>query len=185
MDQLCFLNRTLLDLAGVSDAERDLLWTLFDKIKIISLGLPDSDSARLRHHGIHSEDTLDTLLPLSVDYLHALWPDHRFNKIVALIGDLLKNFLQRQVSFDNAEAYDDNLLFSDAQLPALKGISISPSFVPQDAVNKLCDYGITSWEQVAQLSERAIVRRYGFDTISVNLSILLRNILLCCPGNNR
>ena len=174
--QPCFLDRTLMDLFILSDEERELLWTLIEETRIVNLGLPDGDWGRLCHYGIYQDDMLDTLLPLSIEYIYEIWPDHYFNKIVGLVSALMQNFLQRQVFFDDLEIYSNDLLFPSAQMTALNDLSISPTFVPENMVSRLAEYGIARWEQMSQLSERAIVRQYGFNMKSVNLMLLLRAI---------
>jgi hypothetical protein len=175
-EQPCFLGKSLLNLSTLSDEEKELIWASFEGTKIIDSEIPVSDWDRLQNYGIYPDDTLETFLTLSIDYLYEIWPDNNFNKIVEMIRDLMKNFLRRQVSFNDAEIYDNSLLFSGTQFSALTGLPLLSSFVPEDMVNKLFDYGITKWEQVIQLSECTIVRQHGFNTKSVSLLILLRDI---------
>jgi hypothetical protein len=164
------LQRTFLDILDVNEQDRDIIWNLFEKMSFASLGISSNKFAKLRHRGIYIEETLDYVLPLTIDYIHNIWNDSaEFHEVMDSIFCLIRKLLQKEVVLQTNTIFSDMEIYSNIRLQLLDGLIISPTVIPQKIVNELHKYRISKWTELSEISELKIINRFGCNFESISL----------------
>lgn len=96
-------------------------------------------------------------------YFCNIWENEsNFNEIKDNVIRLIKKTLDKEISWQTEDVCSDIKIFSDIDFSLLKGLYISPSAIPQRLFNKLNSYGISKWDEILEISELEIIRRFGF-----------------------
>jgi hypothetical protein len=177
VDHHVFFDKPIIDIFDISDVDRDIIFTFFESLNFSVLEFSEEEWARLNYYCIYQEDTLDSILVLSIRYFRKLWPsDPQFsltlNSLIALIAKILnKNVF---LNIDNIASKDK--MFPDSTcISILNSLSISPLFLPQDMLSKLNDFGIYKWGDIIELIECEILKRDGFSGRSLDLFTILES----------
>lgn len=168
-------NKTILDIINISENDRDVIWRAFESIRWSSLDIPPNDWHRLAKYCIYEEDSLETFLSLSLEYIGTIWyEDAKFIKIFDTIIILIQNIVGHNIRLHPPHACSNNEIFSVMYSDFLDGLSISSSCIPQNLLDRLHYYGISKWNELSDLSEENIISRFGFDK---DVIILLNSLL--------
>ncbi len=77
------LQNNILEVANISEAEKDLTFKSLDGVKFAVLDLSGSEWSRLRRFGIYPEDSLTDILSFSIEYIFGIWNDGKqFKEII-------------------------------------------------------------------------------------------------------
>jgi len=164
------LQKTLLDVLNVNEQDHDIIWGSFENISFNSLEIPSNILNKLKHRGINTEENLDYILPLTLNYIHNIWSNHAdFCEVMDSILCLISKLLQKEVILQTNIIASDKEIFSNIRLPLLDGLIISPTVVPQKLVNALHKYRISKWIELSEISELEIIKRFGVNFRCISL----------------
>ncbi len=166
------LENTILDVFAITENENNKIWSYFENLTFTELTCLHNDWDRLQRYAIYKEDSLDTILALSLEYIFELWPEEPyFDLIINHIVGLVENTIKKRLSLKKLYSDDFPLLYP------LNNLFISPTLVPQDLLKELHNYGIYKWNDLNNLSEATIINKYGLTAKSMRFAILHRRIL--------
>lgn len=129
---------------------------------------------RLNQYCIFSDDTLDSILVLSISYIHALWPsEQQFNQTLKSLISLVEKTLNKKVVLRIDRIANNQKIFADNPHSIFNALFISPLFLPQDLISKLNECEIYKWDDIFQLTEHEVLKRYGLNGGSIELLTFL------------
>jgi hypothetical protein len=161
--------KTIPDILKISEHDQEKVWSSFESLELNQLNLPSKEWNRLFWYGIYREDSLENILVLSIGYICKLWNEEdKFKEIIETILDLMGHVLGRKVILQ-LNYIDDWYAFENIQIEALNDLIISPTFIPQRIIGTLYDYGILKWQDIIKISEKQIIKHFGFSVKALNL----------------
>lgn len=167
---LSVLTKTISDILNISENDKEKVWSSFESLEFRQLDLPSKEWDRLYWHGIYREDSLENILAFSMGYICKLWNEEsKFNEIITAILNLMGHVLDRDIAIQVNDIGDENNIFDDNQIEALNGLIISPTFIPPGIMDSLYGHGILKWRDIAEFSEKQIIKRFGFTVKALNL----------------
>jgi hypothetical protein len=171
------LDKTLIDIFGISDTERNVLITHFENLTFSALDFSTEEWDRLCRYCIYKEDILDNILALSISYIYNLWPSEpQFSQVLKSIVSFITKTLNRSVVLDLDNITNNAEIFSNVSASSIvNDLFITPSFIPQDILDRLHDFEIYKWSGMFKLSECEVLKRYGLDGKAIELLTLLES----------
>ena len=164
------LTKTIPDILNISENDQKKAWFSFESLELNQLNLPSKEWGRLFWYGIYREDSLENILAFSTGYICKLWSEEdKFNEVLDSILNLIRDALGRDVVLRVSDIGDERRIFKNIQIEALNGLIISPTFIPRKLIGNLYDHGILRWQDITELSERQIIKRFGFSVKTLNL----------------
>ena len=164
------LTKTIPDILNISENDQKKAWSSFESLELNQLNLPSKEWGRLFWYGIYREDSLENILAFSTGYICKLWSEEdKFNEVLDSILNLIRDALGRDVVLLVSDIGDERRIFKNIQIEALNGLIISPTFIPRKLIGNLYDHGILRWQDITELSERQIIKRFGFSVKTLNL----------------
>ena len=164
------LTKTIPNILKISEHDQEKVWSSFESLELNQLNLPSKEWGRLFWYGIYREDSLENILAFSTGYICKLWSEEdKFNEVLDSILNLIRDALGRDVVLLVSDIGDERRIFKNIQIEALNGLIISPTFIPRKLIGNLYDHGILRWQDITELSERQIIKRFGFSVKTLNL----------------
>lgn len=170
--------KTILDLLDVSQSDRYHIWDSFESLTFANLDVQGDGWNRLRRYSIYPEDPLHSVLALSLGYIYKIWRDETsISDTIDSVVNLIGRELGRELALQADHLASDNYIFTDIQFTALDGLFISPSFIPEELVANLQQYGISHWRQISESSEHKVIQQYGVSIKALDLIYYLWSLL--------
>lgn len=171
------LDKTIIDIFGISDTERNILISYFENSTFSVLGFTEDKWRRLSQFCVYQEDTLDDILALSISYIYKWWPSEpQFSQVLKSIISLITKALNRSVVLDFDNMTNNEEIFSNVSAGSIvNDLFITPFFVPQDRLDRLHDFGIYQWSKMFELTGYEALKRYGLNGKAIELLTLLES----------
>lgn len=156
------LAMTILDLLDITQDQEPLVVELLEGETFSALAISPDVLSRLRRFGVYVDDTLESILFLSLSYLSAIWGDSRdLESAVAAVVDLVERKLNCSVVFNIKEGPRGEKFFDKAYGNILGTLPITNAVIPSEDVDRLRTLGFRRWDDLLSLSEYDIVKRFG------------------------
>jgi len=161
------LSRTLPEVFNVSAPWHNPLID-DEQITISNLGISPHDIDRLREIVFFPEDSADLLLSITTGYL---FQSSIRNDTLSIILDHLAHlsgFTDHLQMFISTENVSDTAIYADIQISLFEDFRV-PQFSYPDFIVKSEDRNlVTTWGDVAKISERCVIERLGFTVQGLN-----------------
>ncbi len=171
------LNKTIIDIIGISDIEKNTLIEHFEHLTFSALDFSKEEWDRLCRYCIYQEDTLDNILTLSISYIYNLWPSKpQFSQVLKSIIGLITQSLNRDMILNFDSITNNAEIFSNVYVRSIVNcLFITPSFIPQNMLDRLHDFEIYKWSDFFELTEYEILKRYGLNEKAMECLLLLES----------
>ena len=163
------LNKCLMDLISCSEDESISIWNTFETSLWNELTLEAKDWNLLNRLSIYEQDSLDTALTLSFDYLLLIADDELFYNIIGYIIYKANKCLKSQNKLNADRLFEDNSIITMADITNIKHFYIS-SFDFNFSFEELTvSFDIRRWQDFVGISEKNIFQKCGFRQASFRL----------------
>lgn len=164
------LRKTILDWLNINESERNYIWASFERLTLSNLETLSNKWEKLGLYYIYPDDPLESILALTLGYIHTIWNNESdFKEIIDNILCLIKKLLKKDISLEISSFCSVEKIFPNSYYPLLNGLTISPTFIYPDLVHKIRQYGIFKWSDIFDISEREIINRYGFSAKTIDM----------------
>lgn len=163
IDSSSLLKQSFPILFGISGQEGDRLWSSYENDFWCSLDLDDQQWRILFQNHIYKDDSLESLLSMSMDYILSITDSNRmFDKILNAFVIKTEKILGIRLQIPEEQSVSNRQIVEASEISNISEITVNSFHMPKDIEKSLSMSGVKYWADLEQVSERFLLRKFGF-----------------------